>query len=144
MSKGAAYVALLGNMKAAVDEAKGIADLAPYADELEKSITALEYLTTELLASSKADDSFLACSWGVAIPGNCGRYRDGVDADLAGGPCLRQSRKQQWRRAVLRIKNSDGEILYPFTSARGLRKILAIRSNDRSLLQMTDALYAQS
>ena len=63
MKKGAALTALLNNMKATVEEAQGIADLTPYAAEIGKGITALEYLTTELLAATALDDSFLAHSW---------------------------------------------------------------------------------
>lgn len=144
MKKGAALAALLDNMKTAIEEAKGIADLSHYAAELEKSITALEYLTTELLSATETDDSFLAYSW--ASP-----YLEIVGDVVMGWMLI-------WQAAIASRKAGNGNGDETFYTAKTLTakfyissllpavygKILAIRKNDRSLLQMTEALYTQS
>lgn len=143
MKKGAAFTALIGNMKAAVEDAQAIADLTPYAAEIGKSITALEELTTELLAATATDDSFLAHSW--ASP-----YLD-IFGDVVMGWML------IWQGTVAAGKVDKGigdetyyaaKILTAKFYASSLLpavygKIAAIRKNDRSLLQMTDALFTQ-
>jgi len=144
MKKGAALNALLTNMKATVEDARGIADLAPYAAEVRKSITALEYLTTELLAATSPDDSFLAHSW--ATP-----YLE-IAGDIVMGWML------IWQAAIAarNVEKNNGD--KPYYSAKILTakfyitslmpaihgKIMAIQKNDRSLLQMTDELFTQS
>lgn len=144
MKKGAALAALLDNMKAAVEEAKGVVDLSHYAAELEKSISALEYLTTELLSSTETDDSFLAYSW--ASP-----YLE-IMGDITMGWML------IWQAAIAAGKAGNGHDDELFYAAKNLTakfyissllpavfgKILAIRKNDRSLLRMTDAHFTQS
>ena len=144
MKKGTAFTALLDSMKAAVEEAKKIADLFHYADELKKSITALEDLTAELLAATATEDSFLAHSW--ASP-----YLE-IVGDLVMGWML------IWQAAVASGKAGNGNGDEIFYAAKILTakfyagsllpavygKIAAIRKNDRSLLQMTDALLTQS
>ena len=144
MKKGAALNALLTNMKATVEDARGIADLAPYAAEVRKGITALEYLTTELLAATSNDDSFLAHSW--ATP-----YLE-IFGDIVMGWML------IWQAAIAarNVEKSNGD--KPYYTAKILTakfyitsllplihgKIMAIQKNDRSLLQMTDELFTQS
>ncbi|MRR17249.1 MAG: acyl-CoA dehydrogenase, partial [Deltaproteobacteria bacterium] len=144
MNKGAAFVALLEDMKTTVDEAKRIADLSAHATELEKSITALEYLTTELLSAQEKEDSFLAYSW--ASP-----YLEIVGDIVMGWMLI-------WQAAIAAGKTGNGQGDEPFYTSKILTakfyissllpvvygKILSIRNNDRSLLQMTDALVAQS
>jgi len=144
MKKGAALDALLTSMKATVEDARDIADLALYAAEVRKGITALEYLTTELLAATSADDSFLAHSW--ATP-----YLE-IFGDIVMGWML------IWQAAIAarNIEKNNGDEL--FYTAKILTakfyitsllpavygKIMAIQKNDRSLLQMTDELFTQS
>ncbi len=144
MSKGAAYTTLLENMKTAIREAKMIADLSSYAAEFEKSITAMEYLTTELLSASDKDDSFLAYSWASL-------YLEIMGDIVIGWMFI-------WQAAIASGKTGGGNGDEPFYAAKILTakfyinsllpviygKILAIRQNDRSFLQMTDALYTQS
>jgi len=144
MKKGAALDALLTSMKATVEDARDIADLVLYAAEVRKGITALEYLTTELLAATSADDSFLAHSW--ATP-----YLE-IFGDIVMGWML------IWQAAIAarNIEKNNGDEL--FYTAKILTakfyitsllpavygKIMAIQKNDRSLLQMTDELFTQS
>jgi hypothetical protein len=111
---------------------------------MEKGITALEYLTTELLAATAEDDSFLAHSW--ASP-----YLEIVGDVVLGWMLI-------WQAVIAakKIENSNGDENYytakiltaKFYASSLLPavygKILAIRKNDRSLLQMTDALFMQS
>jgi len=144
MKKGVAFTALLNGMKATVGQAQGITDLSPYATEIEKGITALEYLTSELLTATAEDDSFLAHSW--ASP-----YLEIVGDVVLGWMLI-------WQAVIAakKIENSNGDgnyytakILTAKFYASSLLpavygKILAIRKNDRSLLQMTDALFMQS
>lgn len=144
MSEGAAFAALMEGMKATVEEAKAIADLSSYAAELEKSIAALEYLTMELLAASDNDHSFLAYSWASL-------YLEIVGDIVMGWMLI-------WQAALASGKAGNDQVDEPFYAAKILTakfyissllpmvygKILAVRNNDRSLLQMTDALYKQS
>jgi len=144
MSNGAVLAALVDNMKTTVEEAKRIVDLSHYAAELEKGITALENLTTELLAATDKDDSFLAYSW--ASP-----YLEIVGDVVMGWMLI-------WQAAVASGKAGNGKGDEIFYAAKILTakfyisslmpevygKILAIRRNDRSLLQMADALFMQS
>ncbi len=141
MKKGAALNALLDSMKATVADVRGIADLATYAAEVRKSITALEYLTTELLAVTSPDDSFLAYSW--ASP-----YLE-IFGDVVMGWML------IWQAAIASEKIGKDDDTY-YTSkiltakfyASSLLpmvygKIAAIQKNDRSLLHMTESLFTQ-
>ncbi len=144
MKKGAALAALLDNMKAAVEEAKGIADLSHCADELEKSITALEYLTTELLAATDTDDSFLAYSWASPYLEIVGDVVMGWmliwQAVIAAGKAGNSNGDETFYAAKILTAKFYIHSLLPMVYG----KILAIRKNDRSLLQMTDALYTKS
>ena len=93
-------------MKATVEEAQGIADLSPYAAEIGKGITALEYLTTELLAATAEDDSFLAHSWASPYLEIVGDVVHGVDADLAGGHCCtKKSKRATAMKTIIRQKS---------------------------------------
>ena len=144
MKKGAAFTALLSNMKATVEEAQGIADLTPYAAEIGKGITALEDLTAELLAATAADDSFLAHSWASPYLEIFGDVVLGWmliwQAAIAAGKAGKGNGDETYYTAkILTAKFYAGSLL---PAVYG--KIAAIRKNDRSLLQMTDALFTQS
>ncbi len=144
MSKGAAFSTLLEGMTETIENAKAITDLSTYAAELGKSITAWENLTTELLAAADKDHSFLAYSWASLYLEIVGDIVMGWmliwQATLAAGKA-RDSRGDEafYAAKILTAKFYIGSLL-PMVYG----KILAIRNNDRSLLQMTDALYAQS
>jgi alkylation response protein AidB-like acyl-CoA dehydrogenase len=63
MENGAALQAVLAEMKAAVAEASGVSELALYAEEVGKSVSALEEISTFLLEKASGDDAYLAYSW---------------------------------------------------------------------------------
>ena len=142
MKQGAAFAALIGNMKAAVEEAQAIADLTPYAAEIGKGITAMEYLTTELLAATTTDDSFLAYSCASPYLEIVGDVVMGWmliwQATIASGK-LGKDDDAYYTSKILTAKFNASSLL-PMVYG----KILAIRKNDRSLLQMTDALFGHA
>jgi hypothetical protein len=142
MKQGAAFAALIGNMKAAVEEAQAIADLSPYAAEIGKGITAMEYLTTELLAATAEDDSFLAYSWASPYLEIFGDVVMGWmliwQATIASGK-LGKDDDAYYTSKILTAKFYASSLL-PMVYG----KILAIRKNDRSLLQMTEALFTHA
>ncbi len=142
MKQGAAFAALIGNMKAAVEEAQAIADLTPYAAEIGKGITAMEYLTTELLAATAEDDSFLAYSCASPYLEIVGDVVMGWmliwQATIASGK-LGKDDDAYYTSKILTAKFYASSLL-PMVYG----KILAIRKNDRSLLQMTDALFGHA
>jgi alkylation response protein AidB-like acyl-CoA dehydrogenase len=142
MKQGAAFAALIGNMKAAVEEAQAIADLTPYAAEIGKGITAMEYLTTELLAATTTDDSFLAYSCASPYLEIVGDVVMGWmliwQATIASGK-LGKDDDAYYTSKILTAKFYASSLL-PMVYG----KILAIRKNDRSLLQMTDALFGHT
>jgi hypothetical protein len=142
MKQGAAFAALIGNMKAAVEEAQAIADLTPYAAEIGKGITAMEYLTTELLAATTTDDSFLAYSCASPYLEIVGDVVMGWmliwQATIASGK-LGKDDDAYYTSKILTAKFYASSLL-PMVYG----KILAIRKNDRSLLQMTDALFGHA
>jgi alkylation response protein AidB-like acyl-CoA dehydrogenase len=63
MENGAALQAVLAEMKAAVKEAAGVSELAPYAEAVEKSVVALEEISKFLLERCSGDDAYLTSSW---------------------------------------------------------------------------------
>lgn len=63
MNKGAAYNTVLSEMKAAVEKASAVSELAPYAEAVAKSISALEEITRFLIEKASGEDAYLAYSW---------------------------------------------------------------------------------
>ena len=63
MKKGAALEAVLAEMKAAVEQASKVSELAPYAESVGKSIAALEEITQFILEKASGEDAYLAYSW---------------------------------------------------------------------------------
>jgi alkylation response protein AidB-like acyl-CoA dehydrogenase len=63
MENGAALQAVLAEMKAAVKEAAGVAELAPYAEAVGKTVSALEGISKFLLERCSGDDAYLTSSW---------------------------------------------------------------------------------
>jgi hypothetical protein len=141
MKKGTAFTALLSDMKTTLIQARGIADLSPYAAEIGKGITALEYLTTELLAATTTDDSFLAHSWASPYLEIVGDVIMGWmliwQAVIAAGKVGKGTGDETYYTAKILTAKFYASSLLPMVYG----KILAIRKNDRCLLQMTDALF---
>jgi alkylation response protein AidB-like acyl-CoA dehydrogenase len=144
MKKGVAFTALLNGMKATVGQAQAVTDLSPYADEIGKGITALEYLTTELLAATAEDDSFLAHSWASPYLEIVGDVVLGWmliwQAVIAAKKIEKSNDDENYYTAKILTAKFYASSLLPAVYG----KILAIRKNDRSLLQMTDALFMQA
>lgn len=141
MKKGAALEALMNKMRAAAAEAKGFPDLSPYADEVLRAVTALQQLTDFLLAAASSDDAYLAYAW--ATP-----YLDIFGDVVLGWMLIWQAvivcrdtdhdpiDKAYYEAKILTARFYAGSVL---PAVHG--KIEAIYKNDKSLLQMDEALF---
>lgn len=63
MNGGAAYDTVLSEMKAATEAASKVAELAAYAEAVDKAIAALEDATRFILEKASGEDAYLAYSW---------------------------------------------------------------------------------
>jgi hypothetical protein len=144
MENGAALQAVISEMKAAVKEAAEVQELAPYAEAVGKSVSALEEISKFLLEKCSGDDAYLAYSW--ATP-----YLE-IFGDIAlGWMFIWQAKKACDNRA----KSSEDEQFYAgkINTAkfyigsllpRVLGKIQAIRDYDRSFLTMGESIFVPS
>jgi hypothetical protein len=142
MNSGAAYNTVLSEMKAAVEKASGVSELAPYAGEVAKSIAALEEITRFLIEKASGEDAYLAYSW--ATP-----YLE-IFGDIVLGwmfiwqACTAQKSeagssgndKQFYAGKISTAKFYIGSLL---PAVYG--KIDAIKQFDRSFVQMDESLF---
>jgi hypothetical protein len=144
MENGAALAAVLAEMKAAVAEAIGVGELAPYAEEVGKSICALEDISKFLIERCAGDDAYLTSSW--ATP-----YLE-IFGDIAlGWMFIWQAKKACDNKAANSAdapfydsKINTAKFYISSLLPRVYGKIEAIKRYDRSFLAMGEAIFVPS
>jgi hypothetical protein len=144
MENGAALAAVLAEMKAAVAEAIGVGELAPYAEEVGKSICALEEISKFLIERCAGDDAYLTSSW--ATP-----YLE-IFGDIAlGWMFIWQAKKACDNKATNSAdaqfydsKINTAKFYISSLLPRVYGKIEAIKRYDRSFLAMGEAIFVPS
>lgn len=141
MENGAALAAVIAEMKAAVAEAAGVGELAPYAEAVGKSICALEEISKFLVEKCTGDDAYLTTSW--ATP-----YLE-IFGDIAlGWMFIWQARKALDNKAATGAdaqfydsKINTAKFYISSLLPRVYGKIEAIKQYDRSFLAMGEAIF---
>jgi hypothetical protein len=144
MENGAALQAVLAEMKAAVKEAAGVAELAPYAEAVGKSVSALEGISKFLLEKCSGDDAYLTSSW--ATP-----YLE-IFGDIAlAWMFIWQAKKACDNKAgnsadapFYDSKINTAKFYISSLLPRVYGKIEAIKQYDRSFLAMGEAIFVAS
>jgi hypothetical protein len=141
MENGAALAAVIAEMKAAVKEAAGAAELAPYAEAVGKSVAALEEISKFLIEKCTSDDAYLATSW--ATP-----YLE-IFGDIAlAWMFIWQAKKalenKEAKSADVQFYDSKINTAKFYISSllpRVAGKIEAIKQYDRSFLAMGESIF---
>jgi hypothetical protein len=144
MENGAALAAVIAEMKAAVKEAAGVAELAAYAEAVGKSASALEEISKFLLERCSGDDAYLATSW--ATP-----YLE-IFGDIAlAWMFIWQAKKACDNKATNSAdapfydsKINTAKFYISSLLPRVYGKIEAIKQYDRSFLAMGEAIFVTS
>ncbi len=142
MKEGAALNTVLSRISLAVEEAREIPELVPYAEELDRALAALQEITRQLLEQS-SEDAFQAYSW--ATP-----YLDIFGDVVLGWMLLWQARiacessakgdgeGQFYASKINTAKFFIGSVL-PLTYG----KIEAIKRNDKSFSNMGEDIFPE-
>ena len=141
MKKGAALKSLMEAMNASVEEARGFSELSSYADEVGRAVSALQNLTDYLLAAASSDDAYLAYAWaspyleifGDVVLGWILIWQAAIASRNAGHD---HNDTAYYGAKIVTAKFYAGSIL---PAVHG--KIEAVYKNDKSLLQMEEALF---
>ena len=144
MKQGAAFETLLNHMRATVRKAREVSHLSSYAVEIGKAVAALEELTHELIAATTSDDSFLAYSWaslyleifGDVVLGWLLIWQAAIAAEKSGSDGGADD--FYYSSKILTAKFYAGSLLPAIYG-----KIAAIQKKDRSLLHITEEMFAQ-
>jgi hypothetical protein len=131
-------------MKAAVKEAAGVSELAPYAEAVGKSVCALEEISKFLLERCSDDDAYLTSSW--ATP-----YLE-IFGDIAlGWMFIWQAKKACDGKAsnsadapFYDSKINTAKFYISSLLPRVYGKIEAIKQYDRSFLAMGESIFVAS
>jgi alkylation response protein AidB-like acyl-CoA dehydrogenase len=144
MENGAALQTVIAEMKAAIAEAIGVGELALYAEEVGKSVCALEEISKFLLEKCSGDDAYLTSSW--ATP-----YLE-IFGDIAlGWMSIWQAKKACDNRAARSedaqfydSKINTAKFYISSLLPRVYGKIEAIKRYDRSFLAMGESIFVPS
>jgi len=144
MDNGAALQAVISEMRAAVGEAAGVSELAPYAEAVGNAIAALEDVSQFLLEKASGDDAYLAYSWATS-------YLE-LFGDIAlGWMFIWQAKKACDNKATQRedeqfyaSKINTAQFYIGSLLPRVYGKIEAIKHYDRSFLSMGESIFVPS
>jgi alkylation response protein AidB-like acyl-CoA dehydrogenase len=141
MENGVALAAVIAEMKAAVKEAAGTAELSSYAEAVEKSVAALEEISKFLLERCSGDDAYLTSSWAtpyLEIFGDCSlawmfiwQAKKACD-----GKAINSADEQFYDSKINTAKFYISSLL-----PRVYGKIEAIKQYDRSFLAMGEKIF---
>ncbi len=144
MEDGAALQAVISEMRAAVAGAAGVGELVPYADEVGKSVSALEAISQFLLERAAGDDAYVAYSW--ATP-----YLE-IFGDIALGWMFIWQAKQAYDHKATHgedeqfyaSKIDTAKFYIGSLLPRVYGKIEAIKHFDRAFVNMEESIFVPS